>query len=53
MHIGQPLLAKKDGKIVECIVIKLFDEDILLEFEGIQFTRKFWEIHKIEEKNDL
>jgi len=54
MQIGQPLLAKHNGKIIECIVVKLFEEDILLEDKEtkIQFTRKFWEIRKVEIKDE-
>jgi hypothetical protein len=55
MNIGQSLLAKKDGKIIECIVIELFSEDILLEDKETKerLTRKYWEVRKLEIKNDL
>lgn len=49
MHIGQTLLAKKDNKIIECRVIQMYMEDILLEDVNTkeQFTRKYWEVKKI------
>jgi len=52
MRIGQPLLAKNNGKIVECIVIDFSVEDILLEDKETKerFYKKFWEVRKI---NDL
>jgi len=49
MRIRQELLAKNNGKIIECIVIDFSDEDILLEDKETKerFYRKFWEVHKI------
>ena len=53
MHIGAKVLARVDGKLNECEVIEINKEDLTLKYEDKTITRKFWEIAKIQIKNDL
>lgn len=49
MNLGERILAKVNGQIRECIVIKTGYEDLDLFVEsGITIRRKFWEIRKIK-----
>lgn len=53
MHIGKRLLIKHDEKIKEGIVIKIFNEDLDIQLEnGIIVRRKYWEVRKINEKEN-
>jgi hypothetical protein len=52
MYIGQTIRCKYEDKIIECIVIALFEEDVMLEYEGKNLTRKYWEIRPMEIKNE-
>ncbi len=48
MRIGDKVLAKVNGKIEECIVEKVYNEDLVLNTGKEMVTRKFWEIRKIK-----
>jgi len=49
MRIGQKILAKYNGKIVEGVVIEIYYEDIDIKLDTNEIIkRKFWEIRKIE-----
>lgn len=53
MYIGKSVLAKKDGKVIECIVIDFSQEDILLEDKETkeQFKRMFWEVRNVKNED--
>lgn len=50
MQIGEIVLARIDGKLIECEVIEIGREDLTLKYEDIIITRKFWEIARIPKK---
>lgn len=52
MYEGQTVLCRLNGKVIECVVISLFYEDVLLSYNGEQFQKKYWEIKKIDQKGD-
>lgn len=53
MHIGKWLLVKYEGMVIKGIVVKIFFEDLEIELENnIIVRRKFWEVGKINEKED-
>lgn len=54
MHIGQSVLCKHNEIVQEGKVQKIYFEDLDIKLEnGETIRRKFWEIRKIEIKNDL
>jgi hypothetical protein len=53
MQIGIKVLARIDGEVKECEVIEIGKEDLTLKYDGDKIiTRKFWEIAKINIKNE-
>jgi len=53
MHIGKWLLVKHEGKIQKGIVKIIYPEDLDIELEdGTIIRRKFWEVRKIDEKEN-
>jgi hypothetical protein len=50
MQIGERVLARIDRKLIECEVIEIGREDLILKYEDIIITRKFWEIARIPKK---
>lgn len=53
MHIGKPVLIKHNGEIVEGKVEVIYKEDLDIRLpDGTLITRKFWEIRKVEPKNE-
>lgn len=54
MVIGRRLLIKHEGKIQESIVVEFSYDDLKLKLDdGTVILRKFWEVRKIEEKEDV
>lgn len=54
MYIGKLILVKHDGVIQEGKVENIYPEDLDIRLEnGDLIRRKFWEIRKIDIKNDL
>jgi hypothetical protein len=54
MQIGLRLLVKHEGIIKEGTVIDFSFEDLDIKLDdGTIIRRKFWEIRKIEIKNDM
>jgi hypothetical protein len=52
MYIGKSVLAKHNGIVKEFKVTKIMPEDLELNDGEITIIRKFWEIRKIENKNE-
>ena len=53
MFIGQRILTKKDGQIIECSIVQFIgQEDLELTDDISTFIRKYWEVRKIEIKNE-
>jgi hypothetical protein len=51
MHIGQKVVIRENGIVIECSVISCGDEDLLVcDAEKKEYTRKYWEVNKVEEK---
>jgi len=48
MQIGQQVLAKVNGEIKRCNVLEMYSEDVKLNCEGEEITRKYWEIQKVK-----
>lgn len=47
MRIGQRLLAKYNGQIVEGIVIEIYFEDVDIKLDnGTVIKKKYWEVRK-------
>jgi hypothetical protein len=47
MRIGQILLAKHEGNLVQGIVIEIYAEEIDIKLDNeIIIRRKFWEVRK-------
>jgi len=47
LYLGQRVLIKYEGKIVEGNVSQIFSEDLEIKLENnIKVFRKFWEIRK-------
>jgi len=47
IQIGEIIITKYDGKLIECKVIKLLYEEIQLEYKSHIFLRKWHEVRKI------
>jgi hypothetical protein len=53
LHIGLTLLVKHNGIVQEGKVRQIFEEDLEIELKTDEIiTRKYWEIRKIEVKNE-
>lgn len=53
MNIGKKLLIKYEGKVVEGTVIKIYPEDLDIQLiDDTVVRRKFWEVKKIDEKQE-
>jgi len=54
MYIGQSVLIKNNGRIQEGKIEIIYDENLDIRLlDDTLITRKFWEIHKMEIKDDL
>jgi hypothetical protein len=52
MYIGKSVLAKHDGTVKEFKVIRIMSEDLELNNGEITIFRKFWEVRKLDEKEE-
>ena len=46
MTPGQTILCKHNGQIIECVVIDLLENDIILDYRGERLVRKYWEVKR-------
>jgi len=53
MYIGQLILVKHNNLVQEGNIEQILAEDLEIKLlDGTLIKRKFWEIHKIEKKNE-
>lgn len=53
MYLGKRVLVRQDGILQEGNVTQIFDEDLEIKLENGQIIkRKYWEVGKIDEKED-
>lgn len=52
MFIGQKVLAKHENKVIECEVIRMDREDVILKYAETTFSRKYWEIRKVQNEKE-
>jgi hypothetical protein len=48
MQVGEQVIAKVNGEIKICNVLKMYYEDVMLSCEGQEIFRKYWEIQKVK-----
>ena len=53
MYLGQRVLIKHNGKIVEGSVIEIYFEDLDIRLDNEEIVRcNFWSVRKVEYKNE-
>ena len=52
MHIGQTVLLKHEGKLMEGKITDMFEEDVNIELaDKTIIQRKYWAVRKIKNEN--
>ena len=46
MQIGNTVICKHNGQLIECTVIKMTENDLFLDYKGETLIRRFWEVKK-------